>query len=90
MVAGEQDPLPLLFAQAVKNQAVAAFTAIQGLAVIRRRVQSPRPLPSRAESFLRGSATAVPPPGPCPYGAAPAGAATLSLRDAFENGEAIS
>jgi hypothetical protein len=71
----------------VKNQAVAAFTAIQGLAVIRRRVQSPRPLPSRAESFLRGSATAVPPPGPCPYGAAPAGAATLSLRDALGNGE---
>ena len=31
MVASEQDPLALLFAQTVRNQAVAAFTAIQSV-----------------------------------------------------------
>jgi hypothetical protein len=31
LVASEQDPLALLFAQTVRNQAVAAFTAIQSV-----------------------------------------------------------
>jgi hypothetical protein len=35
LVAGEQDPLPLLLAQAVRNQAVAAFTAIQAVPITR-------------------------------------------------------
>jgi hypothetical protein len=33
LVAGEQDPLPLLLAQAVRNQALAAFTAIQAVPI---------------------------------------------------------
>ncbi len=36
LVAGEQDPLTLLIREAVRDQAVAAFTAIQAVPIIRK------------------------------------------------------
>jgi hypothetical protein len=35
LVAGEQDPLPLLVSESVRNQAMAAFTAIQAVPITR-------------------------------------------------------
>ena len=35
LVAGEQDPLPLLVREAMRDQAVAAFTAIQAVPITR-------------------------------------------------------
>ena len=62
LVAGEQDPLTLLVTQAVRNEAVAAFTAI--LAVPITRELAPPPLQG-AESDPKQSRHLT---GPCPGG----------------------
>jgi hypothetical protein len=62
LVAGEQDPLALLVAEAVRNKAVAAFAAVQAVPITRKL---PPPALQGAESDPKQSGHLT---GPCPGG----------------------
>jgi hypothetical protein len=62
LVAGEQDPLALLVAEAVRDKAVAAFTAIQAVPITRELTP---PALQRGEPHAQQSSHLT---GPCPVG----------------------